>query len=68
MTDEQEKTQEKQGNAFGFSCCGDGSRTKPDHMEGCDCAGMMSRMMEMCGSAKPETATPEKSGKPDTIA
>ena len=66
MTDKQETTHKDQGSTFDFACCGDGSKLKPDQMNGCDCAGMMSRMMDLCSSGKSETGKPEAPAAPDT--
>ncbi len=65
MADEQKTTQKEPGSKFYFACCGDWSRVKPDHMKGCDCAEMMSKMMDLCSGATPEPSAPEKTGTPD---
>ena len=66
MTDEPKTTQKEPGSKFDFACCGDWSSMKPDQMKGCDCAEMMSKMMDMGSGAKPELSAPEKTGTPDT--
>ncbi len=66
-TDPEPAAPDEPGTLFGFSCCGEWSRTKPDQTQDWDWAGMLSKMMAMCSDTGPEQAAPEEPTTPDNI-